>query len=79
MLYRRDMVLQDAELNLSPALLANYAFELSKTYNKFYHDCPIMREEDARMRAFRLKLSEKTGEWIRESLALLGIEMPEKM
>ena len=79
LLFRKDAVLKDAETNLSPALIANYAYELAKTYNKFYHDHKVLAEPDAAIRNFRLILSLKTGDIILACMTLLGIELPEKM
>ncbi len=79
LLFRKDAVLKDAETNLSPALVANYSYDLAKTYNKFYHDHKVLAEPDAASRNFRLILSQKTGETIMACMTLLGIEMPEKM
>jgi arginyl-tRNA synthetase len=78
-LFQKDSVLADAEKNLSPALVANYIYELAKTYNKFYHDHKVLSEPDADIRNFRLALSEKTAETILGGMKLLGIELPEKM
>jgi len=79
LLYSKDAILKDSETNLSPALMANYVYELAKTYNKFYHDHKVLAEPDADIRNFRLMLSQKTGEVILAGMGLLGIEMPEKM
>jgi len=63
----------------SPALIANYCYELSREYNQFYHDFSILGEEDLALRNFRLVLSRVTSEVIHEGMWLLGIEMPERM
>ena len=63
----------------SPALIANYAFDLAKEYNQFYHDCPILREEDPARRSFRTGLSEMTAKVISSAMRLLGIRVPERM
>ncbi len=65
--------------NFSPALVANYVYELAKLYNGYYHDHSILREENAAVRAFRLDLSEQTGRVIASAMALLGIAVPERM
>ncbi len=64
--------------NYSPALLANYCYELTKEYNQFYHDFSILGEEDS-VRDFRLALSGMTGRILHSGMWLLGIEMPERM
>ncbi len=63
----------------SPALVANYLYDLSKEYNQFYHDFSILGEEDYSLRNFRLFLSKVTSEVISSGMWLLGIEMPERM
>ena len=64
---------------LSPAVIANYSYEVAKAYNGFYHDHPILREADAAVRSMRLALSEQTARILRSATALLGIKMPERM
>ena len=63
----------------SPALIANYCYELSREYNQFYHDFSILGEDDEEIRNFRLILSKVTSEIIHTGMWLLGIEMPERM
>ena len=63
----------------SPALIANYCYELSREYNQFYHDFSILGESDEEIRNFRLVLSRVTSEVIYRGMWLLGIEMPERM
>ena len=72
-------VVAEAGKTYSPALIANYVYDLVKEYNQFYHDYSILREEDATKRNFRLKLSEVTGDIVRRATGLLGIEVPERM
>ena len=72
-------VVSEAGKTYSPALVANYVYDLAKEYNQFYHDYSILREEDAATRNFRLKLSEVTGNIIRRATGLLGMEVPERM
>ncbi len=72
-------IVQEAGKNFSPALLANYIYELVKEYNQFYHDISILREDNALKRDFRLCLSEMTGRVIDMGMSLLGIEVPERM
>ena len=68
-----------AATGYSPAIIANYCYELSKEYNQFYHDYSILGEDDLSIRNFRLALSKLTSEIIYEGMWLLGIEMPERM
>lgn len=72
-------VVKEAGASYSPALIANYAYELAKSYNQFYHDCPIMREEDGYIRSLRLLLSYVTARTLRAAASLLGMEMPRRM
>ena len=72
-------IIVEAGESYSPALVANYCYELVKEYNQFYHDFPILKEEDANIRDFRILLSKKTGEVICNAMKLLGIEVPERM
>ena len=72
-------VVADAAHDFSPALIANYVYELVKEYNQFYHEHSILKEEDETKRAFRLALSEVIARTIAAGSALLGIEMPERM
>lgn len=68
-----------AAKGFSPALIANYAFELAKAYNKFYHEEPILKAEDELVKAFRLRISAVTASVISKSMDLLGISVPERM
>lgn len=68
-----------AAIGYSPAIIANYCYELSREYNQFYHDYSILGEDDTTIRNFRLVLSRVTSEIIYKSMWLLGIEMPERM
>ncbi len=72
-------VVADAGRNYSPALIANYVYDLAKEYNQFYHDCSILREQDEKVRAFRLLLSATVASVIRRGMGLLGIEVPDRM
>ena len=72
-------VLKEAAATYSPALIANYTYDLVKEYNQFYHDYSILREENEDKRAFRLLLSVNTAKIIRNGMKLLGIDVPERM
>jgi len=63
----------------SPAVIANYAYELAKEFNHFYQEMPILKEEDAQIRDFRLVLTAMTGQVISSAMGLLGIRVPKKM
>lgn len=69
----------DAARNFSPAVIANYAYDLAKEYNQFYHDYSILREEDADARNRRLLISAVVARTLKAAMSLLGIEMPERM
>lgn len=71
--------ISQAGANYSPALLANYVYELAKEYNQFYHDHPILKEEDLDKRNLRLGISTATAHVIASGMKLLGINVPEKM
>ena len=72
-------VIEEAGKNYSPALLANYTYELVKNYNSFYQSLSIIKEEDANKKAFRIAISYKVGEVIKLSMKLLGVDVPERM
>lgn len=63
----------------SPAMVANYAFELAKTFNSFYQDTPILKEEDASVKAFRVRLCETVATALKNTMNILGIQVPERM
>ena len=69
----------DAGRSYSPALIANYAYDLVKLYNQFYHDCPVLGEPDAARRSLRLTLSRATADVVARAMSLLGIRVPERM
>lgn len=70
---------QAAGQSYSPALIANYIYDLVKCYNQFYHDCFILKESDEAVRSLRLELSRQTARVVKTGMALLGIEVPERM
>jgi len=72
-------VVQEAAQELSPAQIANYAYELCREYNQFYHEHSVLNEPDAEISAFRVKLSEMVSIVVKNAMALLGIEVPERM
>ena len=72
-------VVAEAGRNYSPAVIANYAYDLAKEYNQFYHDYSILREENKEVRDLRLLISYVVARTLKSAMALLGIEMPERM
>ncbi len=73
------LVIEMAGENLSPALLANYTYDLVKEFNSFYQQVPILGETDKEIRIFRIQLAKTVGEIIKASFLLLGIEVPSRM
>ncbi len=63
----------------SPALVANYAYELAKEFNQYYHDTPILREEDKAILSYRLVLVETIAKVLVKAMSVLGIQLPERM
>lgn len=63
----------------SPAIVANYAYELAKEFNQYYHDTPILREENKAVLAFRLRLIELIARVLTKAMDILGIKLPERM
>ena len=72
-------LVREAAAELSPALIANYCYDLAREFNQFYHDYSILGETDTALRDFRIRLSDLTGRVIETGLWLLGIEAPERM
>ncbi len=72
-------VIQQAANNYSPAVIANYTYELVKEFNSFYQNVHILGEENEDKKVFRVQLSKKVADTIKSAFALLGIEVPERM
>ena len=72
-------VIQNAAQHHSPALLANFTYDLVREYNSFYQALPILGEEDSEKKIFRVQLSKKVADTIASSFRLLGISVPERM
>lgn len=79
MLNEFPAVVRQAGSNYSPSGIANYAYELAKEYNQFYHDFSILREENEATKSFRIQLTRSVGKVIKTAMKLLGIEVPERM
>ena len=69
----------EAGAALSPAIIANYAYELAKEFNQYYHDTPILKEEDPAVLKYRLELIDVLARTLRSAMGLLGIQLPERM
>ncbi len=72
-------VINEAAKSYSPALVANYCYDLVKSYNSFYQSVSILREENLDIRNFRITLSYQVAEIIKNSMSLLGVQVPNKM
>ena len=70
---------EQAGKDYSPSGIANYCYELTKEFNQFYHDYSILKEEDPQKKAIRLVLAKNVAKIIKNGMALLGIEVPERM
>jgi arginyl-tRNA synthetase len=73
------VAVKEAGDNYSPAIVANYVYELVKEFNQFYHESPMLIEENAEVRNLRLVISEMVGKTIKTGMKLLGIDVPERM
>ncbi len=78
-LYKFSDFVADAEKNMAPSILTDYAFDLAKAFNKFYQECPILGNVDQELQQFRLVLSATVGRYLAKSMALLGIHAPQRM
>jgi arginyl-tRNA synthetase len=78
-LHQFPATINEAGTAYNPAIVAQYVYDLAKTYNQFYDACPVMKAESDALKNFRLTLSATVARTIREALALLGIDVPEKM
>lgn len=72
-------VIENAAKTYSPALIANYTYDLVKEYNSFYQSTPILATDNQILKNFRVQLSKKVGDTIKAAFSLLGIEVPERM
>jgi arginyl-tRNA synthetase len=70
---------EQAGKDYSPSGIANYCYELTKVFNQFYHDFSILNEPDEQKKAIRLMLAKNVAKIIKNAMALLGIEVPERM
>ena len=70
---------EQAGKDYSPSGIANYCYELTKVFNQFYHDYSILNEPDENIKAMRLVLARNVAKIIKNGMALLGIEVPERM
>jgi arginyl-tRNA synthetase len=78
-LYKFPAIISEAAGNYSPALVANYAYDLAKAFNQFYHEHSVLNNQDASVTAFRVQLADDVSKVLKKSVNLLGIDMPERM
>lgn len=78
-LYNYEIVLVECCKELNPAKLIDYAYEVAKTYNKFYNECPILAAGNEEQKKFRLLLTKHAGNTIEKSFSILGLDVPERM
>jgi arginyl-tRNA synthetase len=72
-------VVASAGENFAPSIIGAYIYDLAKSFNSYYHDHSIMREDNVKVRQMRLQLASEVARVIRTGMALLGIEVPERM
>ena len=77
--YDFPMILEESANTYNPAVVANYIYELTKLFNQFYNECPVLKEENNTVKEFRIKLIDKTSEIIKNGMLCLGIDVPERM
>ncbi len=78
-LYKYEIILEESCKEMNPAKLIDYSYEVAKTYNKFYNDCPILAAEKEEQKKFRLQLTQQTGNIIKKCFEIVGIDVPERM
>ena len=78
-LLKYPQIIEEAAREYSPATIANYLYELAKTFNKFYHDHPILKLDDKQLQLFRLALAHQIAVVLKHGMSLLGIDVPERM
>lgn len=78
-IYQYPQAIADAGKDMSPGIICNYAYDLAKAFNHFYHECSVLKEENESQRNFRIQLVNLTAHILKSSFGLLGINVPEKM
>lgn len=78
-LYKFGAKLAEAERDMAPSVIAHYAHELARTYNKFYQDCPILGKEPEATQQFRVVMSSTVGDYLAQCMQLMGIHPPQRM
>mgnify|MGYP002344821749 FL=1 len=77
--YDFPKILEESANTYNPAVVANYIYELTKLFNQFYNECPVLKEENNTIKEFRISLIDKTSEIIKNGMLCLGIDVPERM
>lgn len=77
--YEFPYTLEESANTYNPAVVANYTYELTKLFNQFYNECPVLKEENQSIKEFRIKLVDTTANIIKQSMLCLGITVPERM
>ena len=78
-IYDFNKVLIEAAHTYNPAVVANYIYDLTKTFNQFYNECPVLKEENVAIKDFRILLIVATSSIIKNGMLCLGIDVPDKM
>ena len=77
--YDFPKILEESANTYNPAVVANYIYDLTKLFNQFYNECPVLKEENNTIKEFRISLIDKTSEIIKNGMLCLGIDVPERM
>lgn len=77
--YEFLIILTESANTYNPAVVANYIYELTKLFNQFYNECPVLKEENNTIKEFRIKLIDTTASIIKNGMMCLGIDVPERM
>jgi arginyl-tRNA synthetase len=77
--YEFPIILTESANTYNPAVVANYIYELTKLFNQFYNECPVLKEENTTIKEFRIKLIDTTANIIKNGMLCLGIDVPERM
>ena len=78
-IYDYAHALEDASKTYNPSVVANYTYELTKVFNQFYNECPVLKEENKTTKEFRIKLIDTTSKIIKSGMMCLGINVPDRM
>ena len=78
-IYDFNKILTEAATTYNPEVVANYIYDLTKTFNQFYNECPVLKEENLKIKHLRIKLVETTANIVKNGMLCLGIDVPERM